>query len=134
MVYNRPQVKGRTIFGELVPYGEMWRVGANETTEITFFQDVKIGGKEVKRGRYGMFATVNKDKWDVVLHKNLPSWGNANHDASTNVAEFSVPTEKTPSTVEALGILFDKKDDKNVHMIIGWDDTMVRIPVELMIK
>ncbi|MEM6699682.1 MAG: DUF2911 domain-containing protein [Bacteroidota bacterium] len=134
VVYNRPQVKGRTIFGDLVPYGEMWRVGANETTEITFFQDVKIGGKEVKRGRYGIFATVNKDKWDVVLHKNLPSWGNANHDASTNVAEFSVPTAKTPEMVEALGILFDKKDDKNVHMIIGWENTMVRIPVELMIK
>ncbi|MEM8528294.1 MAG: DUF2911 domain-containing protein [Bacteroidota bacterium] len=134
VIYSRPQMKGRTIFGELRPYGEMWRVGANETTEITFFQDVKIGGKEVKKGRYGMFATPYKDKWDVVLHTNLPSWGNANHDPETNVAEFTVQTEKTPETLEALGIIFDKKDDKNVHMIIGWENTMVRIPIELMIE
>lgn len=129
VVYSRPQMKDREIFGELLKYGEPWRIGANETTEITLFEDATIGGQKVKKGRYGVMAVVNKDKWDFVIHTNLPSWGNANHDESTNVATFSVPTEKTPTTVEALSIIFDKKNDTTVHMIIGWENTMVQVPI-----
>lgn len=131
VVYSRPQKKGRKIFGELEKYGTNWRMGANESTEITFFEDVKVGGNEVKAGRYGIFATVNEKSWDIVIHKNIPSWGTHNHDEATNVAKVTVPVEKTPKTIEALSMLFDKKDDKNIHLIIAWDDTMVRLPIEL---
>ncbi len=131
VVYSRPQKKGRKIFGELEKFGSNWRLGANETTEITFFEDVKVGGNEVKAGKYGMFAVVNEKSWDIVLHKNIPTWGTYNHDESTNVAKVTVNVEKTPKTIEALSIIFDKKDDKNVHMIIAWDDTMVRVPIEM---
>ena len=129
VVYSRPQKKGRTIFGDLLKYGELWRVGANETTEITFFQDVNVGGTDIKAGTYGLTARVHKDKWDFIIHTNIPSWGHYNHDDSKNVATFSATTEKTPSTVEALSILFDKKDDKNVHLIVAWDDRMARLPI-----
>lgn len=131
VVYSRPQKKGRKVFGELEKFGSNWRLGANETTEITFFEDTKVGDTMVKAGRYGMMAVVNQDSWDIIIHKNIPSWGTYNHDASTNVAKVTVSTEKTPKTIEALSILFDKKSDTSIHMIIAWDDTMVRVPMTI---
>ena len=134
VIYSRPQKKDRDIFGGLKKFGDRWRVGANETTEVTFFQDVNIGGQDVKKGTYGIFATVHEDKWEMTLHTNIPSWGFANHDDETNVCTFSVPTAKTPETVEALAILFEKKNAANVEMIIAFDDTMVRVPIELKLE
>lgn len=131
VVYSRPQMKGRKVFGELLKYGEMWRVGANETTEITFFQDVMIGGKEVKAGKYGLFANVDKDEWEFIIHTNLPSWGNPNHDPSTNVVTVSAKTEKTPKTVEALSILLVEKSANEVDLVVGWENTMARLPITL---
>lgn len=132
VVYSRPQVKGRTIFGELLQYGQPWRVGANETTEITFFDDVTIGGEQVEKGTYGMMVIPNADKWEFIIHRNIPSWGTPNHDEAMNVAGFSVPTEKTRDSVENLSVLFKEIDkNKKVHMIVAWDDTMVQVPIEM---
>jgi hypothetical protein len=127
--YSRPQMKERKIFGELLKYGEMWRMGANETTLITFYQPVTIGGKKLRAGTYGIFATVNEKSWDVIIHSNTNSWGHANHDAESNVQTITVPVEKTKSTLDALSMTFDKKSDKEVHVLVGWENTMVRIPV-----
>ena len=129
VVYSRPQMKGRTIFGELLKYGEMWRVGANETTVVTFFEDVNIGGTDIEAGRYGLFATVNEDNWEFVIHSNPQSWGPANHDAENNVATFTAKTEKTPETLEALSMTFVEKEGNMVHLVIGWENTMARIPI-----
>ncbi len=131
VVYSRPQMKDRTIFGELLKYGEMWRVGANETTEITFFEDVNIGGTDIEAGRYGLFATVNKDNWEFIIHSNPQSWGHANHDPESNVATFTAKTEKTPETLEALSMTFVEKDNNMVHLVIGWENTMARIPIQV---
>lgn len=131
VVYSRPQMKGRKVFGGLLKYGEMWRAGANETTEVTFFQDVTIGGKVVKKGKYGLFAKVNEDSWDFVLHTNIPSWGNPNHDESTNVVTVSAKTEKTPKSVETLSVLLVEKGEKEVHLVVGWENTMARLPITL---
>ena len=131
VVYSRPQKKGRVIFGELLKYGEPWRLGANETTEITFFEDVTIDGKEVKKGRYGIMVVPNEANWEFVIHKGIPSWGTFGHDDENNVASVTVPVAKTPETVEALSIVFDKKDDKNVHMVVAFDNTMARLPITM---
>ncbi len=131
VVYSRPQKKGRKIFGELVKYGETWRLGANETTEITFFEDVVIGGKDVKKGTYGLFAKVDKDTWEYVVHKNLPSWGSANHDESSNVASITVPVETAPKTLEALSMTFHKAGDDEVHLVTAWDQVMTKLPIML---
>ncbi|MEM9527955.1 MAG: DUF2911 domain-containing protein [Bacteroidota bacterium] len=130
VVYSRPQMKGRKIFGELLPYGKMWRVGANETTLVTFFEPVSIDGKDIKAGTYGLFAEVNEGEWDFILHKNTQSWGDANHDAKDNVATFRVKTEKTPNTLEALSIALMEKDGL-VHLVVGWEDTMARLPIKV---
>lgn len=131
VVYSRPQKKGRTIFGELLKYGEPWRLGANETTEITFFNDVKFGDKDVKKGRYGLMVVPNADQWEFVIHTGIPSWGTFGHDSEKNVASVTVPVGKSASEVEALSIVFDKKEGKVVHMVVAWDNTQVRVPITL---
>ncbi|MEO0731289.1 MAG: DUF2911 domain-containing protein [Bacteroidota bacterium] len=130
VVYSRPQMKGRKIFGELLPYGKMWRLGANETTIITFFEPVTIGGKDIKPGNYGLFADVKDGEWDFVLHKNVQSWGDANHDAKDNVVTVTAKTEKTPKTLEALSMAFVEKDGM-LHLVVGWEDTMARLPIKV---
>lgn len=131
VVYSRPQKKGRTIFGELQKYGEMWRVGANESTEITFFSDATVGGTTLKAGRYTLYAIPNESEWEVFISSDLDGWGHYGFmkDEST-LASVKVPTEKTEATVEALGILFEASDS-GANMIIGWDDTMVKVPIEI---
>lgn len=133
VVYSRPAKKGRKIFGELQKFGEMWRVGANESTELMVYADVKVGGKTLKAGeRYSVHAMVNEKEWTIYFSSMLDGWGSyafqGNPDATT-VAKITVPTAKTPNEVELLGIFFEKTD-KGADMIIGWDDTMARVPFE----
>ncbi len=131
VVYSRPQMKGRKIFGELLKYGEMWRVGANETTELTFFEDVTIGGTKIKKGRYGLFAKVNDGNWEFIIHKNVQSWGHPNHDEKDNVVTVVAKTERTPKTLEALSMVLQEKGANQVDLVIGWENTMARLPIML---
>ena len=129
VVYSRPQMKGRKIFGDLVEFGKVWRLGANQTTTISFFEDVTIGGKDLRAGTYGVFAKVNESEWEFIIHKNTNSWGNANHDEADNLVSIKAPTAKTGKTVEALSVTFDEKGDNQVDVIFGWENTMARLPV-----
>ncbi|TXF87589.1 DUF2911 domain-containing protein [Neolewinella aurantiaca] len=131
VVYSRPQMKGRKIFGELLKYGSTWRVGANQTTEVTFFNDVMVGGKELKAGRYGLFADVNEGEWEFIIHKAVQSWGNANFNEDDVVVKVKAKTEKTPETLEALSMTFVEKDNKNIDLVVGWENTMARLPIVL---
>lgn len=129
VLYSRPQANGRTIFGELVPYGEMWRLGANQTTTVTFFQPVSIGGTDLRAGTYGIFANVNEGAWEFIVHKNTQSWGHANHDEEDNIVTVKAATAKTPTTLEALSVVIDEVSDKEAHIIFGWENTMAKLPV-----
>ena len=131
VVYSRPQKKGRNVFGELLKYDDMWRFGANETTLITFFQDVTIGDTKVRKGQYGVFAKVNEGSWDFIIHKNTQSWGNPNHDEKDNVVTVSAKTSKTSSTVEALTVLLEANGENQVDLVVAWDDTMAKLPISL---
>lgn len=131
VVYSRPQMKGRKIFGELLKYGEMWRVGANETTELTFFEDVTIGGTKIKKGRYGLFAKVNEGNWEFIIHKSVQSWGHANHDEKDNIVSVTATTEKTPKTIEAMSILLVENGKDQVDLVVAWENTMARLPIML---
>jgi hypothetical protein len=131
VVYSRPQMKGRTIFGELVKFGEPWRLGANETTTITFYEDVMIGGKDIKKGTYGLMAVVDKAEWEFIIHKNVVSWGNANHNDDDNIASAKAAVTASSTSLESLSMAFDKKDDKNIDLVVGWDKTQVRLPITL---
>ena len=128
VVYSRPQKRGRKLFGDLVSYGEVWRLGANEATEIEFFQDVKIDGKPLKKGRYTLYALVNEDKWTLIFNKETDTWGAFRYDASKDVLRITVPVEKQESVTEAFSIAFQKAA-KGADLIITWDDVLVKLPI-----
>ena len=130
LVYSRPQKSGRVVFGELVEYGKIWRLGANEATEIEFFKDVKIGGKKVKKGRYTIYALVNPDKWTVILNTDTDTWGAFKYDAKKDVARVDVPVQKNTEVLEALAMGFEKSNG-NFTLVAAWDDVVVRIPISL---
>ncbi len=131
VIYSRPQKNDRNIFGELLKYGEVWRLGANESTELTLYKDAKVGGQDVKAGRYAIYAIPQADSWEIHLSSDNDRWGPyAYKPEESLVTKFSVPTAKTTSTVEAFSIFFEEVDG-GAHMVMGWDDTMVRVPIML---
>lgn len=128
VVYSRPQKKGRKLFGDLVSYGQVWRLGANEATEIEFFQDVKIADKKVKKGRYTLYALVDTDKWTVILNKETDTWGAFRYDSSKDILRTVVPVEKSAEITETFSIAFEKIQ-KGADLVISWDDVLVRLPI-----
>ena len=131
VVYSRPQKRGRKLFGDLVSYGQVWRLGANEATEIEFFQDVKIDGKTVKKGRYTLYALVNEDKWTLIFNKETDTWGAFAYDPSKDVLRTTVPVEKKSDITETFSISFQKVTTtaKGATMVISWDDVLVQLPI-----
>ena len=114
--YSRPGVKGRTVFGDLVPYGKMWRTGANKNTTITFSDDVVIGKKTLKSGTYAIFATPNKETWDIVFYTNTENWGTPENWDESNVAAKA--TVKAHLTIKetTLPIEFEAQKEGNWFM------------------
>ncbi len=129
VIYSRPQKKGRDIFGDLVSYGKVWRTGANEATEITFYQDVNFGGKDVEAGTYSLFTIPGKDTWTVILNTVLNQWGSYRYDDTKDVARVDVKAKSTAATVETFSIT-TKKVEKGFHLLLGWDDTYIEVPVK----
>jgi hypothetical protein len=127
VVYSRPQKRGRKLFGDLVTYGEVWRLGANEATEIEFFRDVKLANKVIKKGRYTLYALVNEDKWVLIFNKETDTWGAFRYDSTKDVLRTTVPVEKQDSVIEAFSIAFQKVP-KGADLVITWDDVLVRLP------
>lgn len=125
--YGQTSKRNRVIFGELVPYGNVWRAGANEATEITFKKDAKFGGKAVAAGTYSLFAIPNEKEWVLILNSQLKQWGAYEYEKhqSKNVAEVTVPVETLDKPQEKL--TYDYKGDK---LTIQWDKTSVSVPVE----
>ncbi len=127
VVYGQPAKKERVIFGELVPYGEVWRAGANEATEVTLLKDATFAGKPVKAGTYSFFTIPTESDWTVILNSELKQWGAFGYDKikDENVLEATVPSKKIDTPVEKLTYRFDE----NNNMIIEWDQTQVQVPV-----
>jgi len=128
VIYSRPQKSGRTIFGGLVKYGEVWRLGANEATEIEFFKQVKIGGKKIRKGRYTMYALANESSWTIMINKETDTWGSFKYDTKKDMARVEVPVEKTDSVIESLSMMFEKTT-AGCRLIIAWDNVKVSLPV-----
>ena len=129
VIYSRPQMNGRAIFGELIPYGKIWRLGANEATVIKLYQDATVGGEKVAAGEYALFATPGEKEWEFVLNSQADQWGAYRMDASKNVASFKVPAGSTEGPVEAFTMMF-KEVDGGAHLVAAWDNTMVEVPVK----
>jgi Protein of unknown function (DUF2911) len=129
VVYSRPMKKGRTMLGGTEAFGKVWRLGANETTEIKLYQDVTFGDKTLKAGTYSMFAIPDKTEWTIIFNSKLDTWGAFDYDQAKDVARIKVPSGKTESEVEAFTITFDGKEASST-MVIAWENTMVKIPIK----
>ena len=128
--YGQPYKKGRTIFGTLVPFGQVWRTGANEATELTTTTDLMLGGKLLKAGTYAIYSIPRADRWTIIFNGDLGAWGAYEYDAKKDVLRFDVPVSSTPETHEAFTVKLEGEGDRaNVQMM--WDQTMVTIPVQI---
>ena len=127
IVYSRPQLNGRKIFGTLEKFGEVWRLGANEATEIEFFKDVKINSKKVKKGRYTLYCIPYADKWTMIINKETDTWGAFKYDSTKDTIRIDVPVIKNDKT-EALTIIFEKSDT-GANMLTYWDDVKTVLPI-----
>jgi hypothetical protein len=127
LIYSRPQVNGRKVFGDLQEYGKVWRLGANEATEIEFFKDVKINGKKIRKGRYTLYAIPFEDKWTMIVNTETDIWGSFRYDGSKDVVRMDVPVMKNDST-EFMTIVFDKSSS-GANMTVYWDDVKVSLPI-----
>lgn len=130
VVYGRPLKKGREIFGSLVAFDKIWRTGANEATEIKFFQDVNFGGKDVKAGTYSLFSIPGMKEWTIILNSDLDVWGAYSYKESADVARVTVPVTSDKESLEAFSITFDPIDG-GANMILGWDKARVKVPVKV---
>ena len=127
--YGRPGVKGRKIFGDLVPFNKVWRAGANGATKITFGQNVNFGGKMVSAGSYALFVMPMEKEWKIMLNKDANQWGAYAYDDKLNVAEISVPVQKLNDKQEYLEIAFNPIDDRTTHLVMTWDMTQIKVPI-----
>jgi hypothetical protein len=127
IAYGQPSKKGRVIFGELVPFGKVWRLGANEATEITFVKDGSFGGKPVKAGTYTLFTIPEATSWTFILNSELKQWGAYEYDKikAKNVLEVKATATKIAAPVEKLTITLPA--DK---LVVEWDQTQVEVPVK----
>ena len=130
VLYSRPQKQGRKIFGELVEYGQVWRLGANEATEIEFYKDVKIGGKKVAKGRYTLYAIVNENAWTLIINKETDTWGAFKYDPKKDLLRTEVEVEKTAEVVESMSMWFDKAVN-GISLNIAWEQVRVSLPITL---
>lgn len=128
VIYSRPQKNNRTVFGDLIEYNTIWRLGANEATEIEFFKDVKIGGKKLLKGRYTMYAIPTPTQWTIIFNKDTDIWGAFKYDEKKDVLRTVVPVQTTPQVEEAFTMGFEKSAN-GTDLIIAWDSTFVTLPI-----
>ena len=108
VIYGRPQKNNRVIFDGIVKYNEMWRLGANEATEIEFLKPVKINGKALAKGRYTLYCIPNADKWTLVISKDNYCWGNYSYNPKNDITRVDIKVEKNTEVVEAFTTYFDE--------------------------
>ncbi len=131
IIYGRPLKNGRTIFGGIINYNEMWRLGANEATEIETFRSIKIGGKILAKGRYTVYCLPKENKWTIIFNKDNFCWGNFTYDSKKDLIRTDIDVEKNTESVEAFTIYFD--DTKNgANLIFLWDDIKTSLPISLV--
>ena len=130
--YSRPSMKGRTIFGDLVPFGKMWRTGANANSTISFSEDVVIDGKTLKKGKYAIFTTPKADNWEVVFYNDTNNWGVPEKwDDSKVGVRTTVKPEMLNRNVESFTIGLNNLDNNFAHLEIMWEKTLVPVRFEV---
>lgn len=127
VIYSRPAKNGRQVFGKLLPYGKVWRTGANENTEIKVYKDATVAGSQLKAGTYSLFTIPGESEWTLIFNSDVDYWGAYSYNEKNDVLRVKVPARKTDKTIENLSIQFAKNGGGAI-MYIGWDDTIAEVP------
>jgi hypothetical protein len=130
IIFSRPAKNNRVIFGDLIEYGKLWRLGANEATEIEFYKNVTIKGKNIKKGRYTLYAIPYEDKWTIILNKDTDTWGAFLYDKSKDIERWDFPVENVQTEEEYFNAYFEK-NNQSFDLKIIWDKVRVTIPISL---
>ncbi|MEZ4803467.1 MAG: DUF2911 domain-containing protein [Gelidibacter sp.] len=130
--YSRPSMKGRTIFGDLVPYGQVWRLGANANTKITFSDDVMVGGNTLKAGEYALYVIPNENKWDVMFYSDATNWGTPEKwDESKVAAKVSADVHPLPMKIETFNMTFGDITNNSAKLGMLWENTYVEVGIDV---
>lgn len=129
LVYSRPSARGRVVAGDLIPYGEVWRTGANASTKISFSTDVVIEGRKVPAGQYALYTIFNEQEATVILSKNLELWGSIGYSADDDQLRFNVPVKHPTSSYETLTMSFSDFTMNSANFNIKWDHTKVMFSI-----
>lgn len=129
--YSRPGMKNRKIFGDLVPFGKVWRTGANQATTITFGEDVMVGDKKVAAGKYGLLTIPDKDNWTVIITKQLDVTSPAAYKQDQDVVRVPAKPVALPFSIETFTMTFDNVTSSAMNLGMLWDKTMVSIPIKV---
>lgn len=130
VIYSRPAKKGRTMIGGTEAFGKVWRLGANEATEIKLFKDVTFGDKLVKAGTYTMYAIPTETEWTIIFNSKLDTWGAYSYDEKLDVARIKVPVTKADKELEVFTIGFDDVANNTSTMNLAWENILVKVPVK----
>ena len=128
ITYGSPGVKGREVFGGLVPYDELWRTGANEATTITFSNDVLVDGNEIAAGTYSLFTVPGKEEWTVILNADATQWGNYSYDEAEDVLRFTVEPMEVGQH-ERMTFMFSDIEANSASVVLAWDTVAVKFDV-----
>jgi hypothetical protein len=131
VVYHRPAVAGRPVWGQLVPYGEPWRVGANENTTVTFSSDVKIGGKPLRAGTYGLHMIPTAKDWTVAFSTMAAAWGSFTYDQKEDALRVTVTPRPSATSEERLLYRFDEPTDTKATLVLAWEKLAVPVVIEV---
>jgi hypothetical protein len=128
VIYSRPQKNGRTVFGELIEFGNIWRLGANEATELELFKDAKIGSAKIKKGRYTLYAIPQQEKWTIIINRDTDTWGAFKYDPKKDVVRVDIKIEKQTESAESFTMFFEKQGAA-VNLNIYWDNAKATLPI-----
>lgn len=128
IIYSRPQKNNRIIFGDLIEYNKVWRLGANEATEIEFYQNVRIGNTKIKKGRYTLYCIPFADKWTFIINKDTDTWGSFMYDSKKDIVRQDAPVQKLADIAESFSFLFEKTP-VGFSLSAAWDSVKVSLPI-----
>ncbi|MDQ8187995.1 DUF2911 domain-containing protein [Pelagicoccus sp. SDUM812002] len=129
--YSRPSIKGREIFGGLVPYGEVWRTGANQPSKISFSDDVTLGGEAIPAGQYALYTIPGKNEWTVIVYKSTDLWGSMGYDPEGDLVRFKVEPTRLEHSVESMTFSIDALRNDGAVLSLDWDRTRISMPLEV---
>jgi hypothetical protein len=128
--YSRPAIRGRKVFGDLVPFGQVWRTGANSATRIKFSDDVTVGGQALKAGEYAIFTIPGEKEWEIIVNKGTANWG-TDYKQDLDLVRFKVPSMAMNMPVESFTMQFGNIKASSMDLQIMWDRTGVNVPITI---